>query len=177
MKFIFEMLAFLKLLPKQLRRLGLFLMLFLLLLTGPVLAQTRLTPAWFTNITLPASIAATGNSNVASGTLASQPIIVNPGYGAGFSASWTNIGSGAATTNLGFFINITPDGTNWLVPAPYYFELKHPTGVPALTGTNMPAAWFDGFMQWRVDAVSNCDNANVISNRTTIPSRRRLDYQ
>lgn len=146
------------------------------------LAQTRLTPNFTTNLLtlLPSVISAGGYSNVVSGTFPNVPVTVNPGYGASLSAALTNSLT-TAVTNTGYYINVTTDGSNWLSAPPYYFELKHTAGKTNYFGTNMPSSWFDGYMAWRVEGITNCDLANTISFPSTggalILGRRRLDYQ
>lgn len=178
MNALFELLSLLGKLPKQFREMIVFgvMCLLLLLMTLPASAQTYNTPDYTTNIVLPTIISATGNSNVTSGTLASQPVVINPGFGIGLSYKFIQ-GISGSTTNVGFYIGVTPDGSNWLSPPPYYFELKHVAGTTNWVGTNMPASWFDGFMKMRAESVTNCDNGNSITNVGLILSRKRLDYQ
>jgi hypothetical protein len=134
-------------------------------------AQTRLTPAFVTNVVTSQLVTAAANSNILS-----APLAVNPGYGIGLAVKMHNA-STSATTNAGVYINITPDGTNWPSPAAYLVAIPHVANTTNFWYTNLPSAWFDGGMSVRVESLTNNDNANTVTFDQLELSRRRLDYQ
>lgn len=145
-------------------------MLAMILIGARASAQTYLTPVLFTNVVTAQAVTAGATSNVIS-----APIPVNPGFGFGLTVKMHNALT-SAVTNGTVNINVTYDGTNYPSPATYSIEIPHVANTTNFWYTNMPAAWFDGAMDVRVDSVTNNDSANIETYDQVTLSRKRLDY-
>jgi hypothetical protein len=139
-------------------------------LVSETFSQTYNTPDLFTNVLTSQAVTAGANSN-----LTSLPVVINPGFGIGLGAKLRNA-STSANTNAGIFINVTQDGTNWPSPPAYLVAVPHVANTTNWWATNLPAAWFDGFMKMRVESVTNNDLANTVTFDAVSLSRKRLDY-
>ena len=133
------------------------------------IGPANLTPNYYTNLTIPATVASGTTSN-----LVSQPMLVNPGYGIGLEVCSTNGTSATTLSNCTATINITVDGTNWQSATYASLTWTHSSAGTRFY-TNFPASMFDGAKAVRVKSVVNNDTNNTATLGSIILSRARMN--
>ena len=140
---------------------------FTALVIGAQAQQTWLVPNVYTNLTLPATIAASATNNLTAATM-----IVNPGDGMAFEASWYSAGASSVAAQT-FTAQATIDNTNFYTVGTFSFATS--AGATNDVGTNLPAAWFDGAYKVKISSWASADT-NAITPVKAVLSRKRLDY-